>query len=221
MHILRVMMEGFKCYKERIILDSFSPEHNCVVGERRAASSATRARHSFLSLARAAHARAAALESFRSPPRAQAPTAPASPTFLLVRRERRRLCLQQLPADKCTARASPLLAAIQFVLDTSNLTLRAEDRKLLLHEGAGSHVLSAFVEIVLDNTDGRMPIDKPEVVIRRVIGLKKDEYFIDRKHCSKNEVRRQRALGAHTRSRESGASGRAHCVQWPRHTTAL
>ena len=93
MHILRVMMEGFKCYKERIILDSFSPEHNCVVGERRAASSATRARHSFLSLARAAHARAAALESFRSPPRAQAPTAPASPTFLLVRRERRRPCL--------------------------------------------------------------------------------------------------------------------------------
>ena len=64
MHILRVMMEGFKCYKERIILDSFSPEHNCVVGERRAASSATRARHSFLSLARAAHARAAALEYF-------------------------------------------------------------------------------------------------------------------------------------------------------------
>ena len=97
------------------------------------------------------------------------------------------------------------------MLDTSNLTLRAEDRKLLLHEGAGSHVLSAFVEIVLDNTDGRMPIDKPEVVIRRVIGLKKDEYFIDRKHCSKNEVRRQRALGAHTRSRESGASGRARC----------
>ena len=108
------------------------------------------------------------------------------------------------------------------MLDTSNLTLRAEDRKLLLHEGAGSHVLSAFVEIVLDNTDGRMPIDKPEVVIRRVIGLKKDEYFIDRKHCSKNEVRRQRALGAHTRSRESGASGRARCVQWPRpHDRAL
>ena len=98
------------------------------------------------------------------------------------------------------------------MLDTSNLTLRAEDRKLLLHEGAGSHVLSAFVEIVLDNTDGRMPIDKPEVVIRRVIGLKKDEYFIDRKHCSKNEVRRQRALGAHTRSRERArVAARAVC----------
>ena len=105
------------------------------------------------------------------------------------------------------------------MLDTSNLTLRAEDRKLLLHEGAGSHVLSAFVEIVLDNTDGRMPIDKPEVVIRRVIGLKKDEYFIDRKHCSKNEVRDvpyKRGFGENTRGRH-GRVERPRAPQWPRH----
>ena len=87
-------------------------------------------------------------------------------------------------------RASRVCAAIQFVLDTSSTVLRAEDRKLLLHEGAGAHVLTAFVEITLDNSERRMPIDKDEVVIRRTIGLKKDEYFIERKHCSKNEARR-------------------------------
>ena len=83
---------------------------------------------------------------------------------------------------------SNFFAAIQFVLDTSSTVLRAEDRKLLLHEGAGAHVLTAFVEITLDNSERRMPIDKDEVVIRRTIGLKKDEYFIERKHCSKNEL---------------------------------
>jgi structural maintenance of chromosome 3 (chondroitin sulfate proteoglycan 6) len=54
-------------------------------------------------------------------------------------------------------------AAIQFVLDTMQGSLRAEERKSLLHEGIGSHVLSAYVEITLDNSDGRMPTDRSEV----------------------------------------------------------
>lgn len=79
--------------------------------------------------------------------------------------------------------------------------------------------MSAYVEILLDNSDGRIPIEKvrhysyfpvseqhkdvdsvqpfhdlgsmttqDEVSIKRSIGLKKDEYFIDRKNVSKNEV---------------------------------
>ena len=83
-------------------------------------------------------------------------------------------------------------AAIQFVLDGNGTLLRAEDRKMLLHEGAGAQVLSAFVEITLDNSERRMPIDRDETVIRRSIGLKKDEYFIERKRCSKNEARLRR-----------------------------
>ena len=72
------------------------------------------------------------------------------------------------------------LAAIQFVLQMEG-ALRAEDRKLLLHEvprtsnrkthrsfltclspsqGTGSHVMTAWVEIHFDNEDGRIPIDK-------------------------------------------------------------
>lgn len=48
--------------------------------------------------------------------------------------------------------------------------------------------MSAYVEIVFDNSDGRLPVDKDEVRLRRVIGLKKDEYYLDKKHMSKSEV---------------------------------
>lgn len=64
------------------------------------------------------------------------------------------------------SRSAPLLAllaAIQFVMDYQGGALRAEERKALLHEGAGAHVLSAYVEIYLDNSDGRLPIEKDEV----------------------------------------------------------
>ncbi|XP_010521617.1 PREDICTED: structural maintenance of chromosomes protein 3 [Tarenaya hassleriana] len=78
--------------------------------------------------------------------------------------------------------------AIRFVLSDIFQNLRSEDRHALLHEGAGHQVLSAFVEIVFDNSDNRIPVDKEEVRLRRTIGLKKDEYFLDGKHITKNEV---------------------------------
>ncbi|WJX59130.1 Structural maintenance of chromosomes protein 3, variant 2 [Trifolium repens] len=78
--------------------------------------------------------------------------------------------------------------AIRFVLSDLFQNLRNEDRQALLHEGAGHSVLSAFVEIVFDNSDNRIPVDKEEVHLRRTIGLKKDEYFLDGKHITKTEV---------------------------------
>ncbi|XVE59713.1 hypothetical protein DITRI_Ditri05aG0068300 [Diplodiscus trichospermus] len=78
--------------------------------------------------------------------------------------------------------------AIRFVLSDLFQNLRSEDRHALLHEGAGHQVLSAFVEIVFDNCDNRIPVDKEEVRLRRTIGLKKDEYFLDGKHITKTEV---------------------------------
>ena len=66
--------------------------------------------------------------------------------------------------------------------------------------------MSAFVEIEFDNADGRFPTssssrplvrrdgvdialtDKPTLLLRRTIGLKKDEYQLDRKSTSKAEV---------------------------------
>jgi len=54
-------------------------------------------------------------------------------------------------------------------LITSSLTL------------TGPRVISAYVEIIFDNSDGRLPIDKDEVYLRRVIGSKKDNYFLNKK----------------------------------------
>lgn len=78
--------------------------------------------------------------------------------------------------------------AIRFVISDLFHNLRNEDRHAFLHEGAGHQVLSAFVEIVFDNSDNRIPVDKEEVHLRRTIGTKKDEYFLDGKHITKTEV---------------------------------
>lgn len=44
------------------------------------------------------------------------------------------------------------------------------------------------VEIVFDNSDNRFPTGREEVIIRRTIGLKKDEYSLDKKSASKADV---------------------------------
>ncbi|KAM7528438.1 hypothetical protein LguiB_031848 [Lonicera macranthoides] len=46
-------------------------------------------------------------------------------------------------------------------------------------EGAGRQLLTAFVEIVFDNSEQRIPIAKEELRLRRTISLKRDEYFLD------------------------------------------
>jgi structural maintenance of chromosome 3 (chondroitin sulfate proteoglycan 6) len=66
--------------------------------------------------------------------------------------------------------------------------LRQEDRQHLLHEGAGSSVMAAYVEIIFDNSDGRLSVESEEVVLRRTIGHKKDEFFLNRKRVQKSEV---------------------------------
>lgn len=48
--------------------------------------------------------------------------------------------------------------------------------------------MSAYVEIIFDNSDERFPTGKPELVLRRTIGLKKDEYTLDRKNATKADV---------------------------------
>jgi structural maintenance of chromosome 3 (chondroitin sulfate proteoglycan 6) len=81
-----------------------------------------------------------------------------------------------------------------------------EERQRLLHEGTGTTTtLSAFVEIVFDSalhpdrtspersadvvdSDGRFPTSLPELRLRRTIGLKKDEYSLDKKSTTKAEV---------------------------------
>jgi structural maintenance of chromosome 3 (chondroitin sulfate proteoglycan 6) len=58
-----------------------------------------------------------------------------------------------------------------------------------LHEGVSvTSTLSAFVEIVFDNSDNRFPTGHDEVLLRRTIGVKKDEYSLDKKSASKADV---------------------------------
>eukprot|EP00592_Proboscia_alata_P004296 CAMPEP_0194376632 /NCGR_PEP_ID=MMETSP0174-20130528/26556_1 /TAXON_ID=216777 /ORGANISM="Proboscia alata, Strain PI-D3" /LENGTH=101 /DNA_ID=CAMNT_0039157399 /DNA_START=110 /DNA_END=412 /DNA_ORIENTATION=+ len=63
---------------------------------------------------------------------------------------------------------SNLFDAVQFVLLSPKfVSLRQEERQALLHEGAGSTAVNAFVEIVFDNSEGRLSVDGDEVVLRR------------------------------------------------------
>lgn len=48
--------------------------------------------------------------------------------------------------------------------------------------------MSAYVEIIFDNSDERFPTGKDELILRRSIGAKKDEYSLDRKSATKSDV---------------------------------
>lgn len=84
---------------------------------------------------------------------------------------------------------SNFFAAIRFVLgDAYSTGLSREERQALIHEGSGSAIMSAYVEITFDNSDGRFATGNDEVVLRRTIGLKKDEYSLDRKNATRSDV---------------------------------
>ncbi|GAA5994281.1 cohesin subunit SMC3 [Rhodotorula paludigena] len=86
---------------------------------------------------------------------------------------------------------SNFFSAIRFVLSDAYTSLSREERQALLHDGGGAgtgQTMSAYVEVEFDNSDGRFPTNKPTLLLRRTIGLKKDEYQLDRKSTSKGEV---------------------------------
>ncbi|XP_017783970.1 PREDICTED: structural maintenance of chromosomes protein 3-like [Nicrophorus vespilloides] len=78
--------------------------------------------------------------------------------------------------------------AIQFVLSDEFSHLRPEERQSMLHEGTGPRSVHAYVEIIFDNSDNRVPIDQDEIFLRRVIGAKKDQYFLNKKVVPRSEV---------------------------------
>ncbi|KAI9276287.1 RecF/RecN/SMC [Sporodiniella umbellata] len=84
---------------------------------------------------------------------------------------------------------SNFFSAIRFVLGDAYQNLSKEERQALLHEGVGTATISAFVEIIFNNSDNRFPTGKNEVILRRSIGLTLDEYSLDRKSVTKADVR--------------------------------
>lgn len=120
MYIKRIIIQGFKTYKNRTVIDLLSPHHNVVVGRNGSGK-------------------------------------------------------------------SNFFAAIRFVLSDAYTHMNREERQGLIHDGSGT-VMSAYVEIIFDNTDGRFPINKPEISIRRTIGLKKDDYSLDGKSATRSDI---------------------------------
>lgn len=49
-------------------------------------------------------------------------------------------------------------------------------------------IASFPVEIVFDNSDQRFPTGNDTVILRRTVGLKKDEYSLDKKSTNKADV---------------------------------
>ena len=94
-------------------------------------------------------------------------------------------------------RRDPIRARRRIHSDESRGTQCASSRKAphssiavsnSSQEGTGAAVMSAFVEIIFDNSDDRFPTGKPEVILRRTIGMKKDEYSLDRKNATRTDV---------------------------------
>ncbi|KAJ7285644.1 structural maintenance of chromosome protein 3 [Mycena rebaudengoi] len=84
---------------------------------------------------------------------------------------------------------SNFFAAIRFVLSDAYTSMGKEERAALLHEGVSTTAtFSAYVEIVFDNSDNRFLTGHEEVILRRTIGIKKDEYTLDKKSASKADV---------------------------------
>uniref|UniRef100_A0A0G4IBW9 Structural maintenance of chromosomes protein n=1 Tax=Chromera velia CCMP2878 TaxID=1169474 RepID=A0A0G4IBW9_9ALVE len=82
---------------------------------------------------------------------------------------------------------SNLLSAIEFVLPEMYSAAGRQHTRELLHEGINQSQ-SAFVEVVFDNTDRKLPYQKDEVSIRRQFANKKDEWLVDGKHVTKREL---------------------------------
>lgn len=82
---------------------------------------------------------------------------------------------------------SNFFSAIRFVLSDAYTHMTREERQGLIHEGSDT-VLSAYVEVVFDNSDRRFPIQRDEVIIRRTIGLKKDDYALDGRSVTRSDV---------------------------------
>lgn len=124
--IKSVIISGFKTYKNRTVIENFSPHHNVVIGSNGSGK-------------------------------------------------------------------SNFFAAIRFVLSEEHTNLKRDERKGFIYQGTGQ-VMSAFVEIIFDDPDNIMlaPLnnDSGEVRVRRTVGLKKDEYMINDKNSTRQDVRR-------------------------------
>ncbi|KAL3232709.1 Structural maintenance of chromosomes protein 3 [Nakaseomyces bracarensis] len=131
MYIKRVVIKGFKTYRNETVIDNFSPHHNVVLGSNGSGK-------------------------------------------------------------------SNFFAAVRFVLTNDYTNLKREERQGLIYQGAGASVMSASVEIVLHDPEHSILLpggrgsggDTDEIRIRRTVGLKKDDYQINDRNVTRNDLSR-------------------------------
>jgi len=130
MYIQRIIIKGFKTYRNETIIDDLSPHQNVIIGSNGSGK-------------------------------------------------------------------SNLFSAIRFVLSNDYSHLRHEERQGLIHQGSvGNSIMSASVEIVFHDPEGKIPLSsfnitpKPnnEIHIRRTIGLKKDDHQVNDRNVSSTEI---------------------------------
>ena len=80
---------------------------------------------------------------------------------------------------------SNLFSSIRFVLGDGFHSLSKEQRASLLND---DNVISAYCSITLDNSSQTIPSLSDSLVIKRSIGLKKDEYSIDGKPATRSDL---------------------------------
>ena len=84
---------------------------------------------------------------------------------------------------------SNFFAAIEFVLSEEYSNLKSDQRIALLSgSSSGARPINAYVEIQFDNHDRRFPDNKDEIVIRRTIGAKKDQFHLNGKASGRKEL---------------------------------
>jgi structural maintenance of chromosome 3 (chondroitin sulfate proteoglycan 6) len=67
-------------------------------------------------------------------------------------------------------------------------TTTNKNKRANTQEGAGHGAASAYVEVVFDNADQRLPVDRDEVRLRRTITAARDDFTVDRRHVTRAEV---------------------------------
>ena len=84
---------------------------------------------------------------------------------------------------------SNFFSAIEFCLSEEYCNLKPDQRTSLLSgSSSGARPINAYVEILFDNQERRFPDNKDEVVIRRTIGAKKDQFHLNGKASNRKEL---------------------------------
>lgn len=82
---------------------------------------------------------------------------------------------------------SNLVQCIEYVMSDEYYPLKEAQRNQIRTDSA-SRTQDTIVELLFDNTDGRFPINEDTVSIERRTGTIKDEFFLDKKHLSRQEL---------------------------------